>query len=72
MPAFLPGKGVPGEEGDSAVGQGVEIAAPPLRERGAKPPEAPENPIPSSPATGDEGEMEVEEGFEPASEEMKG
>ena len=68
-PAFLLGKGVSGEEGGPAVGQRVEIAPPPpRRERGAKAPEATEDTTPRAPPTDDEGEMEVEEGFEPASE----
>lgn len=64
-----PGYGVPGEGGDPAVGQGVKVAALlPHRERRIKAPELSEDWTPSAPVTGDEGEAEVEEGFESASE----
>ena len=49
----------------------MEIAAHPRRERRAKVPEPPADTIPSTPVMDEEGEMEIEEGFEPASEDMR-
>lgn len=72
-PTPLPGKGVPGEEGGPTGRQGVEIVpAPHARDKGPRPLCLPRT-RPRTLRRWIEGdEVEVEEGLEPASEEMEG
>ena len=49
----------------------MEDTNPPRRERGAKAPEDPEDETPAAQGAEVGGEMEVKEGFVPASEEME-